>query len=376
MRPKNKHFTPDKVTELSRCEIFVFGSNLDGHHNAGAARTAYEKFGAEWGVGDGPTGRCYAIPVPHTDLGLMSPYIERFIDYAKAHPMNRFLLTRIGCGRAGHSDFDMAGLFRGCVGVHNISIPHEWLAGILVDVTLGFDVPDNPELPPKVITEEGLKHLCRKYLYEIGAGYVNRLPHVYVSYVVSRGKFGYARMGDFFFHNDDFYVWQTDDNRAADHDQTAVLETFEDECYGRGYACKFIFAGVRTNYKDIAGDYIYTGDVLSVEEPHNAGRYVLSLGTLEDCEGNGEYAFMLDNHSLYLRECDEKKYGLERVGTVFYKLEADGPAIKVRERAYRFNLYDTFENGALLAKFTPNFDQEDWKYEALQTIGAEYNWKK
>lgn len=62
MKKTNKRITPELITELSRCEIFVFGSNLEGQHHGGAARTAHEKFGAEWGVGDGPTGRCYAIP--------------------------------------------------------------------------------------------------------------------------------------------------------------------------------------------------------------------------------------------------------------------------------------------------------------------------
>ncbi len=42
--------TPDKVTELSKCEIFVFGSNLKGHHRGGASRMARERFGAEWNV--------------------------------------------------------------------------------------------------------------------------------------------------------------------------------------------------------------------------------------------------------------------------------------------------------------------------------------
>jgi hypothetical protein len=43
--------TPDNITELGENEVFVFGSNLLGIHGAGAARTAYEKFGAKWGRG-------------------------------------------------------------------------------------------------------------------------------------------------------------------------------------------------------------------------------------------------------------------------------------------------------------------------------------
>lgn len=61
--------TPEKITELSLCEIFVFGSNLKGQHHGGAARVAYDRFGAEWGVGVGPTGN--AMPYRQCMVGLM-----------------------------------------------------------------------------------------------------------------------------------------------------------------------------------------------------------------------------------------------------------------------------------------------------------------
>ena len=51
-----------KITELSRCEMFVFGSNIEGQHRGGAANLALRKFGAEWGKGFGPQGQSYAIP--------------------------------------------------------------------------------------------------------------------------------------------------------------------------------------------------------------------------------------------------------------------------------------------------------------------------
>lgn len=43
-------------------EIFVFGSNIKGAHLGGAARAAYNKFGAEWGNGEGLQGNSYALP--------------------------------------------------------------------------------------------------------------------------------------------------------------------------------------------------------------------------------------------------------------------------------------------------------------------------
>ena len=112
MQKIHKRLTPNQITELSQCEIFVFGSNLEGLHMGGAARYAYDHFGAEWGNGVGPQGQCYAIPTMHGPLSDIKPYVDDFIEYARQHPMNRFLLTRIGCGIAGFKDKDMAPLFK------------------------------------------------------------------------------------------------------------------------------------------------------------------------------------------------------------------------------------------------------------------------
>lgn len=57
----DREYTPDRISELKENEIFVFGSNLAGVHG-GAARFAYERFGAVWGEGIGLHGQTYAIP--------------------------------------------------------------------------------------------------------------------------------------------------------------------------------------------------------------------------------------------------------------------------------------------------------------------------
>ena len=49
--------TPEHVTSLAEYEVFVFGSNKEGQHWGGAAKFAYDNFGAEWGVGIGMTGQ-------------------------------------------------------------------------------------------------------------------------------------------------------------------------------------------------------------------------------------------------------------------------------------------------------------------------------
>lgn len=118
--------TPDMVTELDERSCFVFGSNLRGAHGGGAARIAYERFGAEWGVGVGPTGKCYAIPTMQGPVETIRPYVEDFIGYAKQHPETRFLVTRIGCGIAGFTDRQIAPLFRGAINVPNVFLPESF----------------------------------------------------------------------------------------------------------------------------------------------------------------------------------------------------------------------------------------------------------
>ena len=65
--------TPEYITSLKPNEIFVFGSNIDGFHGGGAAYTAHKLFGAEWGVGVGPTGQCYAIPTMQGGSSIYRP---------------------------------------------------------------------------------------------------------------------------------------------------------------------------------------------------------------------------------------------------------------------------------------------------------------
>lgn len=96
--------------------IFVFGSNLAGHHGAGAARDALQDWGAAPGVGEGRTGDSYAIPTKDAKIRTLPLFeifwsIKRFIAYAHRHPELDFQVTRIGCGLAGYRDADIAPLF-------------------------------------------------------------------------------------------------------------------------------------------------------------------------------------------------------------------------------------------------------------------------
>ena len=118
-----KRISPDFINYLKENEIFVFGSNLKGMHGGGAARIAYDKFGAIWGQGVGLQGQSYGIPTMHGGLNVIKPYIDEFIDFAKSHHELKFLVTRIGCGIAGFSDEEMAPLFKDAIEIENIYLP-------------------------------------------------------------------------------------------------------------------------------------------------------------------------------------------------------------------------------------------------------------
>ena len=91
----SRRYTPERITELAPDEIFVFGSNLAGVHGGGAARLAYQRFGAVWGEGVGHHGQTYAIPTMQGGVDTIKPYVDDFIRYAKAHPNLTFLVTRM-----------------------------------------------------------------------------------------------------------------------------------------------------------------------------------------------------------------------------------------------------------------------------------------
>ena len=120
-------YTPDFITHLNNGEIFVFGSNLRGLHGGGAARVAYERFGAIWGQGVGMQGQSYGIPTMHGGVDVIKPYVDEFIEFAKNHTEYTFLVTKIGCGIAGFKEEEIAPLFGDALYVDNIVLPESFV---------------------------------------------------------------------------------------------------------------------------------------------------------------------------------------------------------------------------------------------------------
>ena len=113
--------------------IFVFGSNIQGIHGAGAAKMAREHFGAKLRMADGLCGQSYAIPTrdmvaknhfENLKLSIIKINIEKFITFANDNERMSFYLTRVACGLAGYHDSVIAPLFSGCR--TNCSFPQNW----------------------------------------------------------------------------------------------------------------------------------------------------------------------------------------------------------------------------------------------------------
>ena len=120
--------TPNIITKLKDNEIFIFGSNLSGRHGKGAAKTALG-WGAKWGQAKGLQGKTYGIPTKDASIRRtltieeIKPFVDEFIEFAKANEKMTFLVTEIGCGLAGLKPKEVAPLFKEAVNVFNIHLP-------------------------------------------------------------------------------------------------------------------------------------------------------------------------------------------------------------------------------------------------------------
>jgi len=106
--------------------VFVFSSNLSGHHDEGAALEALRNRGAIYGNAQGSQGNSYAIPTKDEDLRSLpliriAEEIERFLDFAKTHPWLLFEVTPIACGSAGYRPEEVAPIFESAS--HNVTLP-------------------------------------------------------------------------------------------------------------------------------------------------------------------------------------------------------------------------------------------------------------
>ena len=128
--------TPDANT------IFVFGSNPEGRHGAGAAKVAREKFGAIYGQGEGLQGNAYALPTKDLRVtenrGLRSisesqiiENIKKLYETARQNPDKQFKVAYRNTDRAslnGYTGLEMIDMFLKAGSIPtNIVFSKEWV---------------------------------------------------------------------------------------------------------------------------------------------------------------------------------------------------------------------------------------------------------
>lgn len=131
--PNGAYYTLGDRYFIPRGCVFVFGSNLAGRHGAGAAKTAKERFGAKYGIGEGyftdpmPDGsfwtKSYALPTKDKNIRRLSldeiaENIHRFISRTDMATLDfpdqqlYYYLTPVATGLAGYKHKDIAPLFK------------------------------------------------------------------------------------------------------------------------------------------------------------------------------------------------------------------------------------------------------------------------
>ncbi len=356
----NLRIAPDHISCLKEDEVFVFGSNQKGHHAGGAAKIANEKFGAQWGVGEGPTGATYAIPSTFKSIDDILPHVYKFLQYAKENLQKKFLVTRVGCGTAGFYDNEMCALFKDALKLPNVFLPRKWVKLLLKD-KMSFqqflgNIPDD-YCYMNAVTEEDLIKLSKRYRRQIVTGNKSDLPDIRIRYVKDEGEFGFVDFGDcFMIDSNHFYIFTDTQNGGELVSNDYKLKPFlKEENQRTEKLCRMVFAGIGTHYVDSNGDEIFTGDVLHLLDRN----WYVALGTFGcNSENNiAQYAFVLDNHCLFPEDCHK----MTRVGTVFFDLDIYR-SINVSSLAHSYNCPFSYrmsdEERVMLAIHTPSFNQE------------------
>ena len=121
--------------------VFVFGSNPEGRHGAGAALVARYKFGAKYGQGEGLQGNAYAIPTKDLRVRENNGYrsispekitesIRKMYECARQNPRKGFYIAyRNTYSRSlnGYTGIEMIRMFLDAGPIpENVIISKEW----------------------------------------------------------------------------------------------------------------------------------------------------------------------------------------------------------------------------------------------------------
>ena len=121
--------------------VFVFGSNPEGRHGAGAAKVARERFGAIYGQGEGLQGNAYALPTKdlrvkeNRGFRSISPEaitesIKKLYGTARENPDRTFCIAYRNTDRPslnGYTGYEMMRMFAAAGPLpENILVSEEW----------------------------------------------------------------------------------------------------------------------------------------------------------------------------------------------------------------------------------------------------------
>lgn len=136
-------WTAQPVATKERSQIFVFGSNPEGRHGAGAAKVAVEQHGAKYGQGEGLQGNAYALPTKDLRVKENNGYqsikppaiiesIKKLYKTAQEHPDKDFNISYNNTDKKslnGYTGFEMIDMFNSAGDApKNINFSKEWIA--------------------------------------------------------------------------------------------------------------------------------------------------------------------------------------------------------------------------------------------------------
>lgn len=129
-------FTPESITSLPPNGVFVFGSNPEGRHGAGAAKAAHQLFGAKYYQGEGLQGRSYGIVTkelrrshPAITLQQVEAGVAKMLAFAAENPHLEFYVTKIGTNLAYFTIKQIGDIFRAYMPLMppNVVLPVEFV---------------------------------------------------------------------------------------------------------------------------------------------------------------------------------------------------------------------------------------------------------
>ncbi len=253
-----REYTPENITSLKPNEVFVFGSNTEGKHGAGAAKTAVDKFGAKYGQAEGLQGQSYGIVTKDLAKGEKSIPLSKikssladFLIFAKNNTGKKFYVTKLGTMLAGYSVDEIKNLFA------ELSKEYSW--GIPSNVILPkeYEVREGYEQPTKT---QPVSKLKGKMSFEYGN---NKRPDVKANTTFDAILNGertattrYASQGNLDYWKNakvgDIITWESADGRTVDVEVTKALaplkgsgKTVEQWSKLEGWSTEYFNANVR-----------------------------------------------------------------------------------------------------------------------------------